>query len=39
MAAGEPERMLSIIGNEELESIATRVREDLGHVVEEIAKG
>jgi uncharacterized protein (DUF302 family) len=39
VAAVEPERMLSIVGNEELESIAIRVREDLGHVVEEIAKG
>ena len=39
VAAVEPERMLSIVGNEELESIATRVREDLARVVEEIAKG
>jgi hypothetical protein len=39
VAAVELERMLSIVGNEELESIATRVREHLGHVVEEIAKG
>ena len=38
VAAVEPERMLSIVGNEELESIASRVREDLGRVVEEIAK-
>jgi uncharacterized protein (DUF302 family) len=39
VAAVEPERMLSIVGNEELGPIATRVREDLGRVVEEIAKG
>jgi uncharacterized protein (DUF302 family) len=39
VAAVEPERMLSIVGNEKLESIATRVREDLARVVEEIAKG
>lgn len=38
VAAVEPERMLSIVGNEELGPIATRVREDLAHVVEEIAK-
>ena len=38
VAAVEPERMLSIVGNEKLESIATRVREDLGRVVDEIAK-
>ena len=38
VAAVEPERMLSIVGNEELGSIAKRVREDLGRVVEEIAK-
>ena len=38
VAAVEPERMLSIIGNEELGPIATRVREDLDRVVEEIAK-
>ncbi|HET7271151.1 MAG TPA: DUF302 domain-containing protein [Rubrobacter sp.] len=38
VAAVEPERMLSIVGNEKLESIAKRVREDLGRVVEEIAK-
>jgi hypothetical protein len=29
--------MLSIVGNEDLESIAKRVREDLGRVVAEIA--
>jgi uncharacterized protein (DUF302 family) len=39
VAAVEPERMLSIVGNEELELIAAKVREDLGRVVEEIAKG
>jgi uncharacterized protein (DUF302 family) len=39
VAAVEPEQMLSIVGNEELGQIATRVREDLDHVVKEIAKG
>ena len=39
VAAVEPERMLAIVGNEELDPIAQRVREDLGRVVEEIAKG
>ena len=38
VAAVEPERMLSIVGNGELGPIAKRVREDLGRVVEEIAK-
>jgi uncharacterized protein (DUF302 family) len=38
VAAVEPERMLSMVGNEELGPIASRVREDLGRVVEEIAK-
>ena len=38
VAAVEPERMLSMVGNEELGPIASRVREDLGHVVAEIAK-
>src|SRR5215207_5430493 len=39
VAAVEPERMLAIVGNEELDPIAQRVREDLGRVVEVIAKG
>jgi uncharacterized protein (DUF302 family) len=39
VAAVEPGRMFSIVGNEELGPIAERVREDLGRVVEEIAKG
>jgi uncharacterized protein (DUF302 family) len=39
VAAVEPERMLSIVGNVELGPIATKVREDLGRVVQEIAKG
>jgi uncharacterized protein (DUF302 family) len=39
VAAVEPERMLSIVGNEELGPIATRVREDLDRVVKEITKG
>ena len=38
VAAVEPERMLSIVGNEELGPIARRVREDLVRVVEEISK-
>ena len=38
VAAVEPERMLAIVGNEELDPIAQQVREDLGRVVEEIAK-
>ena len=38
VAAVEPERMLSIVGNEELHPVASRVREDLGRVVAEIAK-
>jgi uncharacterized protein (DUF302 family) len=38
VAAVEPERMLSMVGNEELGPIASRVREDLVRVVEEIAK-
>jgi uncharacterized protein (DUF302 family) len=38
VTAVEPERMLSIVGNEKLDPIASRVREDLGHVVAEIAK-
>lgn len=38
VAAVEPERMLSIVGNEELGSIAARVREDLTRVVEMLAR-
>lgn len=38
VAAVEPERMLSTVGNEELGPIASRVREDLGRVIEEIAR-
>ena len=38
VAAVEPERMLSIVGNEELAPIARRVREDLGRVLAEIAE-
>jgi uncharacterized protein (DUF302 family) len=38
VAAVEPERMLSIVGNEGLAPIASRVREDLGRVVDELAK-
>jgi uncharacterized protein (DUF302 family) len=39
VAAVEPERMLSKVGNEKLGQIATKVREDLDRVVKEIAKG
>jgi uncharacterized protein (DUF302 family) len=38
VAAVEPGRMLSIVGNEKLGTIAEQVRKDLGHVIEEIAK-
>lgn len=38
VAAVEPGKMLSIVGNEELEPIAEQVREDLGRVVEELAQ-
>jgi uncharacterized protein (DUF302 family) len=39
VAAVEPGRMLSVVGNEELGPIAERVREDLTRVVDEIAGG
>ncbi len=39
VAAVEPETMLSVVGNEHLESIAERVRDDLTRVVEELARG
>ena len=38
VAAVEPERILSIVGNGKLEPIAEQVREDLGRVVEELAR-
>jgi uncharacterized protein (DUF302 family) len=38
VAAVEPERMLSIVGNKELEPIAEQVREDLSRVVNELAR-
>lgn len=38
VAAVEPETMLSVVDNEELGPIAQQVREDLTHVVEELAK-
>lgn len=38
VAAVEPQAMLSVVGNEELDRIAGRVREDLTQVVEELAK-
>lgn len=39
VAAVEPGAMLSVVGNEELDRIAGRVREDLSRVVEELARG
>ena len=39
VAAVEPGTMLSVVGNEELGSIAERVREDLPRVVDELARG
>ena len=39
VAAVEPGTMLSVVGNEELGSIAERVREDLTRVVDELARG
>ena len=38
MAAVEPGTMLSVVGNEELGSIAEQVRGDLTRVVEEVAR-
>jgi hypothetical protein len=38
VAAVEADRILSIVGNEGLESTARRVREDLGRVVAGIAR-
>lgn len=37
IAAVDPERMLSIVGNEQLAPIATQMREKLGRVVERAA--
>jgi uncharacterized protein (DUF302 family) len=39
VAAVEPVKLLSIVGNEALFPIAKQVREDLGRVVEELANG
>jgi uncharacterized protein (DUF302 family) len=39
VAAVEPGAMLSVVGNEQLDRIAGRVREDLSRVVEELARG
>ncbi|MDP9458216.1 MAG: ABC transporter ATP-binding protein [Actinobacteria bacterium] len=39
VAAVEPATMLSVVGNDELGSIAERVREDLTRVVDELARG
>lgn len=39
VAAVEPEAMLSIVGNEDLGSIASQVREDLEGVVAGVARG
>ena len=38
VAAVEPGTMLSVVGNEELNSIAQQVRGDLARVVEEVAR-
>ncbi|MBA2669817.1 MAG: DUF302 domain-containing protein [Gemmatimonadetes bacterium] len=38
VAVVEPEAMLSIVGNDELGTIASQVREDLESVVEEVAR-
>jgi uncharacterized protein (DUF302 family) len=38
VAAIEPERMLSIVGNEQLQPIAKQVRDDLGRIVTELAQ-
>lgn len=38
VAAVEPQAMLSVVGNEELDRIASQVREDLNHVVGRLAK-
>jgi uncharacterized protein (DUF302 family) len=37
VAAIEPQTMLSVVGNEELDRIAGRVREDLSRVVDQVA--
>ncbi len=37
IAAVEPQAMLSVVGNDELDRIAGQVREDLTRVVEEVA--
>lgn len=37
VAAVEPQTMLSVVGNEELDRIAGQVREDLTRVVDELA--
>lgn len=39
VAAVEPGKMLSVVGNEELEPIAEQVRGDLTRVVDELARG
>ena len=39
VAAVEPGTMLSVVGNEELGPVADRVREDLTHVVDGLARG
>jgi uncharacterized protein (DUF302 family) len=38
VAAIEPQTMLSVVGNEELDRIAGQVREDLAHVVEQVGR-
>jgi uncharacterized protein (DUF302 family) len=39
VAAVEPGKMLSVVGNKELEPIAEQVRSDLSRVIEDLAKG
>ncbi len=39
VAAVEPRAMLSVVGNERLDAIAARVREDLARVVERVTGG
>jgi uncharacterized protein (DUF302 family) len=38
IAAIDPERMLSIVGNDELTPVAAQVRDKLGHVVERASR-
>lgn len=38
VAAVEPQAMLSVVGNEDLDGIAGQVREDLSQVIEQVGK-